>query len=88
MSISRSPTSYRKDTPPEGRLGSGLNPLQRIELRSAVKQQRDHVFMDTERRGRVKFSLKYKHESVFYSPTDGQFVPCGWFTIDKLMKNL
>lgn len=40
------------------------------------------------------YSLKYRreehtiswggHDSVFVQPTDGRFVPCGWYNIDRI----
>lgn len=51
-------------------------------IAEAVSKRRQFVEFDTNQRFKIIYHENVK--SVFIKPSDGAFVPCGWFGYDKL----
>lgn len=57
-----------------------INPLSIIALRDAVKHQRDEVTLNNRR-----YSIEYHGDKIWVQVLDAT-VPCGWFTIDNVLR--
>lgn len=67
------------DTPPQP-MNLWMNPLNKIRWHRAVKRRANTVTLEDGR----KFTLDYykRKGSVWVAPTNGDFVPCGWLSIE------
>lgn len=64
---------------------SWLQPNDARSLLTAIEHDADQFYIVSQ--GRM-FRIKYRDDKVWLMPSDGTFVPCGWFTPRQLRKEL
>lgn len=73
---------FREETIAVDKRAKALNPLQKIDLRDAVKQGATEAKIQSR-----WFYIKYVGTKIWYEPVQG-YVPCGWVEKEKVLSEV